>query len=54
MRFRAEVQPPEPMRGLEVPEELLEAFGGGKRPRMTITINGHSWTSRVPSCAAGT
>ena len=47
MRFRAEVEPPEPMRGLEVPEELLEALGGGKRPRVTITINGHSWTSRV-------
>jgi putative ribosome biogenesis GTPase RsgA len=35
------------MRGLEVPEELLEALAGGKRPRVTITINGHSWTSRV-------
>jgi hypothetical protein len=35
------------MRGLEVPEELVEALGGGKRPRVTITINGHSWTSRV-------
>jgi putative ribosome biogenesis GTPase RsgA len=35
------------MRGLEVPEELVEAMGGGKRPRVTITINGHSWTSRV-------
>jgi hypothetical protein len=35
------------MRGLEVPEELLEALAGGKRPRVTITINGHSWRSRV-------
>jgi Bacteriocin-protection, YdeI or OmpD-Associated/Domain of unknown function (DUF1905) len=25
----------------------VEAFGGGKRPGVTITINGHSWTSRV-------
>ena len=47
MRFRAEVEPPKPMRGLEVPEELVEALGGGKRPRVTITINGHSWRSRV-------
>ena len=47
MRFQAEVEPPEPMRGLEVPEELVEALGGGKRPRVTITINGRSWTSRV-------
>jgi Bacteriocin-protection, YdeI or OmpD-Associated/Domain of unknown function (DUF1905) len=47
MRFRAAVEPPEPMRGLEVPEEVVEALGGGKRPAVTITINGHSWKSRV-------
>jgi hypothetical protein len=47
MKFRADVEPPEPMRGLEVPGEIVEALGGGKRPNVTITINGHSWTSRV-------
>jgi hypothetical protein len=47
MKFRAEVEPTEPMRGLEVPEEVVEALGGGKRPPVTITINGHSWKSRV-------
>jgi Bacteriocin-protection, YdeI or OmpD-Associated/Domain of unknown function (DUF1905) len=47
MRFRTYVEPPEPMRGLEVPEEVLESLGQGKRPRVTITINGHSWKSRV-------
>jgi hypothetical protein len=25
----------------------VEALGGGKRPAVTITINGHSWKSRV-------
>ncbi|MFD0475293.1 YdeI/OmpD-associated family protein [Nonomuraea thailandensis] len=35
------------MRGLEVPEEVVEALGGGKRPRVTITLNGHTWKSRV-------
>nr|WP_241564186.1 YdeI/OmpD-associated family protein [Nonomuraea polychroma] len=35
------------MRGLEVPEDVVEALGGGKRPRVTITINGHAWKSRV-------
>jgi hypothetical protein len=35
------------MRGLEVPPEVVEALGGGKRPKVTITINGHSWRSRV-------
>ena len=35
------------MRGLEVPPEVVEALGGGKRPAVTITINGHSSKSRV-------
>jgi Bacteriocin-protection, YdeI or OmpD-Associated/Domain of unknown function (DUF1905) len=47
MKFRSYVEPPEPMRGLEVPPEVVEALGGGKRPAVTITINGHSWKSRV-------
>jgi hypothetical protein len=47
MRFRSHVEPPEPMRGLEVPPEVVEALGGGKRPAVAITINGHSWKSRV-------
>jgi len=25
----------------------VEALGGGKRPAVTITINGHSWKSRM-------
>jgi hypothetical protein len=47
MKFRADVEPAEPMRGLEVPEEVVQALGGGKRPAVTITINGHSWKSRI-------
>ncbi|MGO9854649.1 MAG: YdeI/OmpD-associated family protein [Acidimicrobiales bacterium] len=47
MKFRAYVEPPEPMRGLEVPQAVVEALGDGKRPRVTITIKGHSWKSRV-------
>lgn len=47
MKFRTIVEPPEPMRGLEVPAEVVEELGGGARPRVTITINGHSWRSRV-------
>jgi hypothetical protein len=35
------------MRGLEVPPEVVESLGQGKRPRVTITIKGHSWRSRV-------
>jgi hypothetical protein len=47
MKFRTYVEPPEPMRGLEVPPEVVESLGQGKRPRVTITVNGHSWKSRV-------
>jgi hypothetical protein len=35
------------MRGLEVPPAVVGALGGGARPPVTITINGHSWKSRV-------
>jgi hypothetical protein len=47
MKFRAYVEPPEPMRGLEVPSEVVAALGGGARPPVTITVNGYSWKSRV-------
>ncbi|MET7403159.1 YdeI/OmpD-associated family protein [Dactylosporangium sp. NPDC005572] len=47
MRFRSVVEPHERMRGLEVPPQIVEALGGGARPPVTITINGHSWKSRV-------
>ncbi|MFE9575419.1 YdeI/OmpD-associated family protein [Nocardia sp. NPDC006044] len=47
MKFRTLVEPPEPMRGLEVPPEVVAALGEGARPPVTITINGHSWKSRV-------
>ena len=47
MKFNAHVEPPEPMRGLEIPQEIVEALGAGGRPPVTITINGHSWKSRV-------
>lgn len=47
MKFRTYVEPPEPMHGLEVPAEIVEGLGGGKRPPVVITVNGHTWRSRV-------
>jgi hypothetical protein len=47
VEFWSEVEPPEPMRGLVVPPERVGSLGGGKRPRVTVTINGHSWTTRI-------
>ncbi|MET4156681.1 hypothetical protein ABIC29_000235 [Agromyces sp. PvR057] len=45
--FRAVVEPHEKMRGLEVPETAVEELGGGRRPRVSVTVNGHSWETRV-------
>ncbi|WP_407564743.1 YdeI/OmpD-associated family protein [Streptomyces sp. 184] len=47
MKFQSTVEPPEPMKGLEIPPEVVESLGGGKRPPVTITLNGHVWRSRV-------
>jgi hypothetical protein len=35
------------MRGLEIPERVVDALGGGSRPPVIITVNGHTWKSRV-------
>ncbi len=47
MLFMTEVEPPEPMRGLVVPPEVVEGLGAGKRPRVRVTLNGHSWSTRI-------
>jgi hypothetical protein len=47
MKFRSEVEPPQPMHGLEVPAEVIEALGEGERPPVVIRVNGHSWRSRI-------
>lgn len=47
MKFRATVIPSGNATGVEVPVEVVEAFGSGKRPPVIITINGHTWRSRV-------
>jgi hypothetical protein len=33
--------------GIEVPAEIVEALGGGKRPRVTVTLNGYTYRSTV-------
>lgn len=33
--------------GIEVPPEVLEALGGGKRPAVAVTVNGYRFTSTV-------
>jgi hypothetical protein len=33
--------------GIEVPAEIVEALGGGKRPSVTVTLNGYTYRSTV-------
>ncbi|PPF28267.1 DUF1905 domain-containing protein [Rathayibacter tritici] len=33
--------------GIEVPPEVLESLGGGKRPAVVVTVNGYRFTSTV-------
>ncbi len=47
MKFSAKVIPSGNATGVEIPANILESLGGGVRPAVVITINGHSWRSRV-------
>lgn len=35
--------------GIPVPEEVLEALGGGRRPAVAVTVNGYRFSSTVGS-----
>lgn len=35
--------------GIEIPADVLAALGGGKRPKVTVTLNGYSYPSSVGS-----
>jgi hypothetical protein len=45
--FRSTVVPAGNATGAEVPAEVVDALGEGKRPKVAITINGHTWRSRI-------
>lgn len=47
MEFQALVEPHVKMRGLEVPPQVVVGLGAGARPRVLVTVNGHSWSTRV-------
>jgi hypothetical protein len=47
MKFRAQVIPSGNATGVEVPDNVMQALGPTGRPLVTITINGHTWRSRV-------
>ncbi len=50
MRIRTQiVQTGKNTTGIEVPADVLEALGSGKRPAVRVTINGHTYRSSVGS-----
>src|SRR4029450_6432764 len=52
MRFRTTIlQSGNNATGIEVPDEVMEALGSGKRPAVTVTVNGYSYRSTVATVA---
>jgi Bacteriocin-protection, YdeI or OmpD-Associated/Domain of unknown function (DUF1905) len=50
MKFRAELQQDgKTATGITVPPEVLDALGGGRRPAVAVTINGHTYRSTIGS-----
>ncbi|TDD84510.1 DUF1905 domain-containing protein [Actinomadura darangshiensis] len=50
MRFHATVElDGKTATGIRVPEEVMAALGGGRRPAVTVSIGGHSYRSTVGS-----
>ncbi|MEJ8859488.1 YdeI/OmpD-associated family protein [Variovorax robiniae] len=47
MKFRAKVIPSGNATAVEVPREIVQALGPEARPPVTVSINGHSWRSRI-------
>ena len=50
MRFQTTIQQSgRTATGIEVPGEVMAALGSGKRPAVTVTVNGYSYRSTVAS-----
>ena len=48
MRFRTTIlQSGKTATGIRVPDEVVEALGGGRRPAVSVTINGYTYRSSV-------
>jgi len=35
--------------GFEVPEDVVERLGGGRRPKVVVTVEGHTWRTSIAS-----
>jgi uncharacterized protein YdeI (YjbR/CyaY-like superfamily) len=47
MKFMAKIIPSGNATGVEVPDHVVQSLGPQGRPPVSITINGHTWRSRV-------
>jgi hypothetical protein len=48
MRFHTTIlQSGKTSTGIEVPDEIVEALGAGKRPKVAVTINGYTYRSSI-------
>jgi hypothetical protein len=47
MKFRAKVIPSGNATGVEIPTDAMKALGARPRPLIAVTVNGHTWRSRV-------
>jgi hypothetical protein len=50
MRFRATIQGAgKTAAGIQVPDDVVEALGAGRKPPVRVTINGHAYRSSIAS-----
>lgn len=47
MRFESVMRQQRNNTGIEVPEEVVEALGGGKRAAVVVTVNGFEYRARA-------
>jgi hypothetical protein len=47
VKFKATIIPSGNASGFEIPDKIMQALGSEARPPVAITINGHTWRSRV-------
>ena len=48
MRFRTTIlQTGKSTAGIEVPEEIVDGLGGGKRPKVRVTVNGYTYRTSI-------
>jgi hypothetical protein len=47
MKFRAKVIPSGNATAVVIPPNVVKALGSSPRPLIAVTVNGHSWRSRV-------